>query len=251
MGGQPTHRSTSGGFPLQKANTCVQLEVPASVLFQPLCPKAKHPLVTWHQYTNPQDGSLWAGGPTCIAMDRESRLYAGRSLRDQIFFLLRTVLKDRPKGPPTANRQLPPTANRHQLPTATNRQPPTATNHQPSTAANRHQPPITNCQLPPTAANRRQPPTANRQSPPATNCQSPPTMVEHMSYTRSFLKKPCTGTVFFSPLRTALPVWVRRPQLAMILHGYDSHREANRSSVPAATRRHSQRGELVLLWAQR
>ena len=90
-------------------------------------------------------------------------------------------VKDRPKGPPTANRQLPPTANRHQ--------PPTATNHQPATAANRHQPPITNCQLPPTAANRRQPPTANR--------QSPPTMVEHMSYTGSFLKKPCSGTVFF------------------------------------------------------
>ena len=45
------------------------------------------------------------------------------------FFLLRTTLKDRPKGPPTtANRHQPPAAQR-QPPTATNRQPPTATNH--------------------------------------------------------------------------------------------------------------------------
>ena len=72
-------------------------------------------------------------------------------------FLLRTALKDRPKGPPTANPQPPTTANRHQLLAATNRQPPTT--------ANRHQPPPT-----------------------ATNRQSPPTMVEHMSYTRSFCK---------------------------------------------------------------
>ena len=120
-------------------------------------------------------------------------------LKGPDFFLLRTALKDHPKGPPTANRQLPPTANRRQPPTANRRQPPTATNRQPSTAANRHQPPITNCQLPPTAANRRQPPTANRQPaiPPAANRLSPPTMVEHMSYTRSLLKKPCSGTVFF------------------------------------------------------
>ena len=112
----------------------------------------------------------------------------GQSLRE-IFFCF---VKDRPKGPPTANRQLPPTANRHQPPTANRSQPPTATNRQPSTAAN--------CQLPPTAANH-QPPTANRQSPPAANRQSPPTMVEHMSYTRSFLKKPCSGTVFFLPVK--------------------------------------------------
>ena len=53
--------------------------------------------------------------------------------------------KDRPWGPPTANRQ-PPTTNR--------RQPPTANRHQPPTT-NRHQsPPI---------------PTANRQPPIATN----------------------------------------------------------------------------------
>ena len=68
--------------------------------------------------------------------------WPGGSLRDEIFFFLRrTALKDRPKGPPTANRQLPSTANRHQTPTT-----------------NRHQPPVANCQ-PPTAANR-QPPTA-------------------------------------------------------------------------------------------
>ena len=112
--------------------------------------------------------------------------------------------KDCPKGPPTANRQPPPTANRHQPLTADRRQPPTATNRQPSTAVNRHQPPITNCQLLPTAANH-QPPTANQQSPPAANRQSLPTMVDHMSCTRSFLKKPCSGTFFFPfPLRTAL-----------------------------------------------
>ena len=106
---------------------------------------------------------------------------SGRSLRDQIFFfLLRTALKDRPKGPPTANRQLPSTANHqpqptasHQpLPTASGDQPPTAnhcqppptTNHQPPTAANHHLPPPTpSCQLP--TVNRRQPPTANRHQP--------------------------------------------------------------------------------------
>ena len=38
-------------------------------------------------------------------------------LKEPGFFLLRTALKDRPKGPPTANRQLPPTANRQQPPT--------------------------------------------------------------------------------------------------------------------------------------
>ena len=109
----------------------------------------------------------------------------GRSLRDQIFFLLRTALRDRPKGPPTANRQ-PPTVNRqppptvnrcqppptthHQLPTAANRrQPSTANRRQPSTAANRHQPPITNCQLPPTAANRQPVISTSRQPPIATN----------------------------------------------------------------------------------
>ena len=64
--------------------------------------------------------------------------------------LLRTALKDRPQGPPTANRQPPSIANRQPPPT-TNRQPlPTATSRQPPTT-NPHQPPITNHQPPPTA----------------------------------------------------------------------------------------------------
>ena len=93
---------------------------------------------------------------------------AGRSFGTESFFiLLRTALKDRPKGPPTANHQPPSTANRNQPPTtnrrqppvATNRQPlPTATNHQPPTTTNRHQPPAANCQPP--IATDRQPPTA-------------------------------------------------------------------------------------------
>ena len=56
-------------------------------------------------------------------------------LRELDFFLLRTALWDRPKGPPTANCQpppasscQPPVANR-QPPTATNRHTPIATNH--------------------------------------------------------------------------------------------------------------------------
>ena len=99
----------------------------------------------------------------------------GRSLRDQIFFLLRTAPRD----------HQPPTANYHEPPIATNRQPrPTATNH-PSPSANRRQPPPTaaNHQLP--TGNLHQPPTANRHQP-----------WLNMSYTWSFLKKPCSGTVF-------------------------------------------------------
>ena len=96
------------------------------------------------------------------------------------FFFLRTALKDRPKGPPTANRQLPSTANRHQPPTtnrhqppATNRrQPPAATNRQLPTTANRLQPPTASHQPPPTTINRHQPPVANCQ-PPTANCHQP------------------------------------------------------------------------------
>ena len=73
-------------------------------------------------------------------------LASAGSLRNPLFFVLRTALED----------QQPTAANRHQPPTA---------NHQP------HQPPITNHnrhQPPPTAT--RQPPiAANRQSPIATN----------------------------------------------------------------------------------
>ena len=121
------------------------------------------------------------------------------------FFLLRTALKDRPKGPPTANRQLPSTPNRHQPPTtnrhqppATNRrQPPAATNRQLPTTANRLQPPTASHQPPPTAANR-QLPTANRQPPPTANRQLPPTMVEHMECPRAFLGKLVPENFFFS-----------------------------------------------------
>ena len=110
----------------------------------------------------------------------------GGSLRDEIFFLLRTALKDRPKGPQTANRQLPSTANRHQPPTtnrhqppATNRrQPPAATNRQLPTTANPLQPPTASHQLPPTTTNCHQPPVANCQPPTAANRQ-PPTATNH------------------------------------------------------------------------
>ena len=118
------------------------------------------------------------------------------SLRNQIFFLSRTALKDCPKGPPTANRRQPPTSNRHQPPpTGSSDQPPSATNHQSLTTYRR--------QPPPTATNR-QLPTANRQSPPTANRQPPPTMVEHMECPRAFWGTLCNGTLFFSPLRTAL-----------------------------------------------
>ena len=112
-------------------------------------------------------------------------------LKGPDFFLLRTALKDRPKGPPTANRQPPTATNCHQPPTVNRCQPPPTTHHQLPTAANR-------CQPPPTAANH-QLPTANRQSPPAANRQSPPTMVEHMSYTRSFFEKTMFWNSFFFP----------------------------------------------------
>ena len=133
----------------------------------------------------------------------------GGSLRDEIFFcLLRTALKDRPKGPPTANRQLPSTANRHQPPTtnrhqppATNRcQPPAATNRQLPTTANRLQPPTASHQPPPTTPNR-QLPTANRQPPPTANRQLPPTMVEHMECPRAFLGKLVLEHFFFFPVK--------------------------------------------------
>ena len=123
------------------------------------------------------------------------------------FFLLRTALKDSPKGPPTAYRQLPSTANRHQPPTtnrhqppATNRrQPPAATNRQLPTTANCLQPPTASHQPPPTTTNRHQPPVANCQPPTAANRQPPTatTMVEHMECPRALLKLPGSGRDFF------------------------------------------------------
>ena len=160
---------------------------------------------------------------------RRLRQFAGRSLRDQIFFLLRTALKDRPKGPPTANRQVPSTttANFHQPPTATNHQPPTATNRRPPTA--NHQPPATNCRQPPTATNRQllttanhcqPPPPTNHQSP-TTNCHQPPPTASckpptanrprHQPWlstwsARGLFWENCFRNTFFPPLRTALTV---------------------------------------------
>ena len=127
----------------------------------------------------------------------------GGPLGPRFFFLLllRTALKDRPKGPSIANHQPPPTASRHQPPTANCRQPPAATNRQPPTTANCHQPPIPNHQLLPTTINRHQPPsTASRQAP-STNRQ-PPTHGVPVGISG---KPGYRNTSFFSSsLRTAL-----------------------------------------------
>ena len=123
------------------------------------------------------------------------------------FFFVRTALKDRPKGLPTANSHQPPTATNRQPPTAANRQRrPTAANRQrrptancqPLPPATNHQSPTTNrCQPPPTPTNR-QLPTANCQLPPTANRQPPPTMVEHMECPRAFLGKLVPEHFFFS-----------------------------------------------------
>ena len=105
----------------------------------------------------------------------------GGPLGTSFFFWLSTALKDRPKGPPTANRDQPPTANRQRRPTASRQPLPTATNHQ-SPTTNRRQPP-------PTATNRQSP---------IANHQSPPPMVEHMSYTQSFCKTAVQEQFFIS-----------------------------------------------------
>ena len=105
----------------------------------------------------------------------------GAVLKNPDPFLLRTrtVLRDSPRGPPTANRQppptanrQPPTANRHQPPPTANRQPQTATHRQPPPTAN-HQPPTANRQPPPTTANRQPPPTATNRQPPTTANRQP------------------------------------------------------------------------------
>ena len=111
-------------------------------------------------------GDTYSGSQWSVASTQASTLSSWEPLPQggpqgtRFFFWLRTALRDRPKGPPTANHQ-PPTATNRQPPTADHCQPPPTTNHQPPTAANHHQPP-------PTA--RRQPPIAtNRQPPIATN----------------------------------------------------------------------------------
>ena len=147
------------------------------------------------------------------------------------FFILRTRLsptravlkgphfffaKDRPKGPPTANRQVPSTANRHQPPT---------TNRQPPTAANRQRRPTANCQPLPTATNHQSPTTNHRQPPPTAtnNRQTPPAMVEHMECPQALLGKLVPGHFFF-PLRTALsPTWCGKvgPAITAVRGGSD------------------------------
>ena len=106
----------------------------------------------------------------CICHIQRLALLPKAVLKGPIVFLLATPLQDRPKGQPSANRQLPPTANRHPPPTIANRQPRPTANCQPLPTATNHPSPIASChQLPPTAANHppptdklHQPPTANR-----------------------------------------------------------------------------------------
>ena len=100
-------------------------------------------------------------GKSCLAIFGKSLgpppLPPGWSFGTEIFFflvLLRTALKDRPKGPSTANHQLP-TANNRQLPTAANRQRRPTANRQPLLTAINHQSPTTNCRQPPSTATNR------------------------------------------------------------------------------------------------
>ena len=104
-------------------------------------------------------------------------------------FLLRTALKDHPKGPSTANHQ-PPTTNRRQPPTVANRQQRPTANRQPLLTAINHQSPTTNCRQPPsTAANRHQLPVASRQLPTANR--------QHMVCPWAFLGNLGRGTLLF------------------------------------------------------
>ena len=123
-------------------------------------------------------------------------------IKELDFFLLRTALRDRPKGPSTANRRQPPTANHCQPPPTANREPPTAANRQPRITANRHQPPIPNHQPLPPTTNRHQPPPTptNRQSP--TAHRPPPTANTWCA--GGLIWENCVTEHFFFPLRTAL-----------------------------------------------
>ena len=122
-------------------------------------------------YMCPSPGRSLRNPPPYAPVTR-GRMRAQYPLPHGPFFLLRTALKDRPQGPPTANHQPPSglTVNGDQL-----------------LIANRCQPP----------------PTANRQSPPTANRQSPPTTVVHVV----FLQNCRFGTLFSLSLkdRPALP----------------------------------------------
>ena len=137
---------------------------------------------------------------------------------------LRTALKDRPKGPPTANRQPinrqpPPTANHQPPPTANrqpiNRQPPPTANHQPPPTANHHSPPTASGDQPPTANHCQPPPTTNHQPstaanhhqpPPTASCQPPTAANRHQPWLSTwrarglFWENWCRNT-FFSPVK--------------------------------------------------
>ena len=143
---------------------------PGPLWMRPCAPSASHGALPCLIYLSIAERSLsarWRRGHCVCLSQREFCLFCwcvplcvegqvteqGGLWELDLFFLLRTALKDRPKGPPTATNHQSPTTNRRQPP-------PTATN--------------------------RQLPTANRQSPPTANGQSPPTMVEHLSYTQSF-----------------------------------------------------------------
>ena len=142
-------------------------------------------------------------------------------LKGPVFFLLRTALKDRPKGPPTANRQLPSTANRHQPPTSNRQQrtanhPPPATNRRQPPDSHHYQPPRTTNRQPPTAANHLQAlPTASCQ-PPTTHRHQPPTANRHHPWlstwsARGLFWENWFRNTFFFPLRTALLPVLSKP----------------------------------------
>ena len=109
-------------------------------------------------------------------------------------FLLRTALKDRPKGPPTANRQLPSTANRHQPPTTHRHQPPATNRRQPPAATNRQLPTATNHQSPTT---NRRPTTTNRHQPPVDNCQPPTATNRHQPWLSTWSARGLVPEHFF------------------------------------------------------
>ena len=172
----------------------MQLATVCMLMYGPVCSVCTH-----------QPKAFWVWNAVHCEPDSES----GRSQGTRFFFLLRTALKDRPKGPPTANRQLPSTANRHQ-PSTTNRHqpPPTASGDQPPTA-NHHRPPPTTNHQPPTATNHHQtPPTASSQLPTA-NRRQPPTANRHQLWlstwsARGLFWENWFRNTFFFPLRTAL-----------------------------------------------
>ena len=174
--------------------------------------------------------------PHCVAHPIRSRAV----LWDRDFFLLRIALKDRPKGPPTANRQPPPTAANCQPPTAANGQRRPTANHQPLPTATNHQSPTTNHRQPPPTATNRQLPTANHQSSPTANRQPPPTMVEHMSYTRPFWETWIQEHFFFSFVKDCPDKKYQQPSQQDLKHeqGSEAYRQNEKSLLIGAVGGH-------------